>query len=140
MLGQVVVTVNGEQRSFRPLTVRELCTAHNALGEVAARAAIADCQSLGLDKDDTLSRAATAREDAKLSSAIIRSCFTMDGAARIVEMSTGKDGFESALDGMTPDRISELALQLLGFEWSADLSKWVRRSRGANGANAPANG
>ena len=140
MIGHVVIQVNGQQRSFRPLTVRELCTAHNALGEAAARAAIADCQAMGLDTEETLRRATTAREDAKLSSAIIRSCFTMDGAARIVEISTGRDGLEAAVDGMTPDKISELALALVGFEWSPELSKWVRRSQGNAPANGPANG
>lgn len=135
MLGNIVVTVGGQQRTFRPLTVRELCTAHNGLGEAAAQAAISDCRAIGLDVDETLRRAKDAREDARLSSSIIRSCFTMDGAARIVEISTGAAGFEAALDGMTPDRISELALQLVGFEWSDDLSKWVRRSLAANGAN-----
>jgi hypothetical protein len=143
MLGNIVVQVGSEQRSFRPLTVRELCTAHNALAESVARAAILDCRALGLDADETLRRAKEAREDARLSSSIIRSCFTMDGASRIVEASTGAEAFESAVDGMTPDAISELALQLVGFEWSADLSKWVRRSReanNANGANVHANG
>lgn len=140
MIGDAVAIVNGAERRFPPLSVRQVCTMQNAMAERAAADAIADCRALGLDTDETLRRVRSAREDARLSTSLVRACFTFDGAARVLSESVGADRVETMLDGIAPDAITELALQVIGFEWSADLGKWVRRSRLGTDANGRAIG
>jgi hypothetical protein len=140
MIGDAVAIVGGEERRFPPLTVRQVCTLQSVMAERMAAETAADCRALGLDTDETLRRTRTAREDARLSTTLVRSCFTFDGACRILTESVGADRAESMLEGIAPDDLTELALQTVGFEWSADVGKWVRRSRVNPDANGPAIG
>jgi hypothetical protein len=140
MIGDAVCIVGTEERRFTPLSVRQVCTLQTVLAERMAADTVADCRTLGLDADETLRRVRVAREDARLSTTLVRSCFTFDGACRILSESVGADRAETMLDGIAPDALTELALQVIGFEWSADLGKWVRRSRVNPAANGPAIG
>lgn len=140
MIGDAVCIVGTEERRFSPLSVRQVCTLQTVLAERMAADTVADCRTLGLDADETLRRVRVAREDARLSTTLVRSCFTFDGACRILSESVGADRAETMLDGIAPDALTELALQVIGFEWSADLGKWVRRSRVNPAANGPAIG
>jgi len=140
MIGDAVCIVGTEERRFTPLSVRQVCTLQTVLAERMAADTVADCRTLGLDADETLRRVRVAREDARLSTTLVRSCFTFDGACRILSESVGADRAETMLDGIAPDALTELALQVIGFEWSADLGKWVRRSRVNPAANGTAIG
>jgi hypothetical protein len=133
MIGDAIVFVDGQPRRFRPLSVRELVSMQSILAQRAAEDAIADARLAGLDTPAMLDRAREAREGARLTSQIVRWCFTLEGATQIVGCSTGSAGFSEATQGFSPDTFTELALQLIGFEWSEELGKWVRRSQGANG-------
>ena len=133
MIGDAIVFVDGQPRRFRPLSVRELVSMQSILAQRAAEDAIADARLAGLDTPAMLDRAREAREGARLTSQIVRWCFTLEGATQIVGCSTGCAGFSEATNGFSPDTFTELALQLIGFEWSEELGKWVRRSQGANG-------
>lgn len=144
MIGDAVCIVGTDERRFPPLSVRQVCTLQSVIAEHMAAEMRADCAALGLDTDETLRRVRMAREDARLSTTLVRACFTFDGACRVLTESVGADRAESMLDGIAPDDLTELALQVVGFEWSADMGKWVRRSRvnpAPNGTtNAPAIG
>lgn len=133
MIGDAIVFVDGEPRRFRPLTVRELVSMQNILAQRAAEDAISDARLAGMETAAALERAREARESARLTSQIVRWCFTLEGATQIVSCSTGSAGFNEATQGFSPDTFTELALQLIGFEWSEQAGKWVRRSQGANG-------
>ena len=133
MIGDAVVFVDGEPRRFRPRAVRELVSMQNILAPRAAEDAIADARLAGLETPAALERAREARESARLTSQIVRWCFTLEGATQIVACSTGSLNFNEATQGFSPDTFTELALQLIGFEWSEQSGKWVRRSQGANG-------
>lgn len=134
-LGDVAVAVNGEIRQFPRLSVRQLCSMAAVLGERNALETAQDCQRLNLSPEDALARCRQAREDARLSTAVVRWCFTMDGALRVLSESVGADRVDALADGMSPDMLTETALQVVGFEWSDELGKWVRRS-----TLAPSNG
>jgi hypothetical protein len=140
MIGDAVAIVDGVERRFPPLSVRQVCTMQTVLAERAAADAIADCRALGLDAEETIRRARTAREDSRLATSLVRSCFTFDGACRVLTESVGAERAEAMLDGVAPDALVELALQVIGFEWDANAGKWVRRSRLNPDANARAIG
>lgn len=133
MLGDCVVVVDNVARRFKPLTVRELVSMQNVLAERAAADAIADAKAAGLDASAMLDRAKEARENARLVSQLIRWCFTLEGASEIVRCSAGAERFETETADMSADQFTELALQLVGFDWSDTEGKWVRRSRSATG-------
>lgn len=140
MIGNPVVVVDGQVRTFRALSVREVVTVQNALAARMAADAVTDARAAGMTPADAVQRAAAAREEARLSSSLIRSCFTLEGATRIVEQSTGREDFAAATDGMSPDTFTELALMLVGYEWDQSASKWRRRSALPDGAKLPGNG
>lgn len=140
MIGNPVVIVDGQPRTFRALSVREVVTMQNALAARAAEDAVVDARAAGMTPADAVQRAAAAREESRLSSSLIRWCFTLEGASRIVEQSTGSADFASSTAGMSPDTLTELALSLIGYEWDPTASKWRRRSALPDGAKPPANG
>lgn len=134
MLGDCVSIIDGVAVRFRPLTVRELVSMQNVLAERAAADTITDARAAGLPAAEALERAREARETARLVSQLIRWCFTLEGASEIVRCSTGPDDFNARTSAMSADQFTELALQLVGFDWSDTEGKWVRRSRNATGA------
>jgi hypothetical protein len=135
MIGDCVVVIDGSPRRFRPLSVRELVSMQNVLAQRSAEDALNDAKAAGLNADAALARAKDARETARLTSSVIRWCFTLEGASNIVSCSTGSGNFAEATDGFAPDDFTQLALQLVGFSWSDEKGKWVRRSQpAANGA------
>jgi hypothetical protein len=129
MIGEIAITVGDDVRRFAPLSVRQLCTMQNVLAERMAQDAAQDAQRLGLSQTESVALCRQAREDARLSTALVRSCFTLEGALRIVTESTGAERVDAMLDGVAPDDITDLALRLVGFEWDDTLGKWVRRAR-----------
>lgn len=140
MLGSVVRVVDGQSRTFPPVTVRGLATLHNQLAELRAAQVARDCRALDMTPADTLAAMATAREDAQLATSITRWAFTLEGARAIVAASVGADAADAMLDGLTPDDIANVALNLIGFVWDDESSKWQRRSRAMDAPNGVAIG
>jgi hypothetical protein len=108
---------------------------------LAERAAVDtgdDCRRLALSADETLLACRKSRDDARLSTAVVRWCFTLDGALRLITESVGAANVDACVDGIAPDDLTDIALQIIGFEWSDDLGKWVRRARATGGAKLSA--
>ena len=128
-----IVFVNGagrEQR-LRPLTVRQVCTMQRVLASRKAAACAEDCRAVGIDPADALKAVAAVRDQCALTSTLIRWCFETDGAyAIIAEACQPRTDAEvnAAVEGMTPDELTEVALQLVGFEWDASAGKWKSRA------------
>ena len=139
MIGDVVFSVGDEIRRFPQLTVRQLATMQSVLAERAAQDAAADGLRIGIAPADIAARCAAVREEARLSTALVRWAFTLDGALRIVTESVGADAVDAATAGIAPDDLTDIALQILGFHWDADAGKWARRLR-AQSANVRAIG
>lgn len=134
-IGDVIVVSGGKEWRLRPLSVRQLATMQRMLGAVKAAESIEDAKSLGLDPEKALERAAEIRQQAQLTSWIIRWCFELDGAFRIVREAIGSvEAAEEFCSSRSPDELTEVALQLIGFEWDANASKWVSRSARSGGA------
>lgn len=133
MLGDVIIQcAHGEER-LKPLSVRQLVTMQNLLGSRRAQEAMIDGRAAGMSGEELMLRAARIREDASLTSWIIRWAFTLEGASEIVKESCGGDfeRLERIAAGCSPDELSEAALKLIGFEWDPTTSKWVSRSHAA---------
>jgi hypothetical protein len=139
MVGDVVFSVGEEVRRFPQLTVRQLATMQSVMAARAAQEAAEDCARIGLAPTEIAARCAAVREEARLSTAVVRWCFTLDGALRIISESVGADAVDAATDGIPPDDLTEIALQIVGFHWDATTGKWGRRLR-VQSASAPAIG
>jgi len=132
--GDIVVVVDGSERRVKQLTVRQLASMQNTLAARLASQAIRDAREAQLSDDAVMEAAAAARTQAMLTSTIIRWCFDLAGAIAILTEATGCAASADALtEGMTPDEVTQLALQVIGFQWDADSSKWVSRSVSRNG-------
>lgn len=136
-VGQIPVTGSWGTWWARPLTVRQLVSMQRLLGQRRAAQVIEDGKVAGLPAEELMRRAEQAREQAALVSYLIRWCFELEGASEIVRV--GLEGHDGAVEFLyaesSPDALTELALQLIGFQWDEQQSKWVSRSRtGASGA------
>lgn len=140
MIGSVIRFVDGQRREFPPVSVRGLASLHAELAERRVAEVARDCKALGMLHEDTLARMATAREDSQLATSITRWAFTLEGARAIVSASVGADQADDMLDGLSPDDIAQVALNLIGFHWDDESSKWVRRSRATAAPNGGAIG
>jgi hypothetical protein len=137
-IGDICWSVGDDVRRFPPLTVRQLVTMQSVLAERAAVDTGDDCRRLALSADETLLACRKSRDDARLSTAVVRWCFTLDGALRLITESVGAANVDACVDGIAPDDLTDIALQIIGFEWSDDLGKWVRRARATGGAKLSA--
>lgn len=134
-IGDIVVQTQEETFRLGLLTVRQMATMQNALGARMASDCIEDGKALGMGHDSLLEAAKKARAEAQLSSTLLRSCFEITGALAIIaESAGGMERAETIVATMTPDEVTGLALQLLGFEWDSTAGKWRSRSRSGSGA------
>lgn len=134
MLGDVVFT-NGAGRECRlkPLSVRQVCTMQRLLAHRKAKDCADDCKALGIPQAEAMERTAKVREQAMLTSWLIRWCFEMDGACAVISESCGDQQIDAVCEAMTPDQLTDVALQLIGFEWEPSSGKWVSRAEAKSG-------
>lgn len=141
-IGDIVFTDGGgAEKRLKPLTVRQLCTLQQVMARRKAAAAAEDCRAAGMDAPSAAARAAEVREQAMLTSWMIRWAFELDGAVAIVAEACGSETVDGLCAGMAPDELTELALRLIGFEWDDTAGKWTSRSasksaRGIGSQNA----
>ena len=135
-IGSVVVQAGSETFILRPLTVRQFVTMQSLMGARKAVDTIADCKTAGMSPQEAIAEAQKTRDRCMLTSSIIRWCFELEGASTIVGESCSNSGVDKdrVLSALTPDEVTEYALQLVGFQWDASQSKWVSRSSVQSGA------
>ncbi len=115
-IGDVAFTIDGVSRIFRQLSVRECVNVQKLAGERRAREAIEDAKLAGITGAELQAIAAGARNDASLSSELLRHAFKTEGALDIVSMSVGSaEEAERVALHLTPSELSSLAYQLLGY-------------------------
>ena len=132
--GDIVVIVGDSERRVRQLTVRQLATMQNTLGARLASQAIRDAREAQMPSAEVLEAAAVARSQAMRTSTLMRWCFDLAGAVAILTESCGTaDAADQLTEGMTPDEVTNLALQEIGFRWADGSGKWVSRSASRNG-------
>ncbi len=133
-VGDIVVSLSDGDIRLPRLSVRQFVSMQNTLASRRARTILEDAKSLGMTHAAAIEKAHEARESASLTSSLIRWCFSLEGALEIVRESCA-DGtkLERIECELSPDQITEIALQLVGFEWDTKQGKWVSRSRGPSG-------
>jgi len=130
-IGHVPVDLPDGPLLLRPLCVRELVGMQRLLARRMADATIADGRAAELPADELMRRAAEVREQAMLTSWLIRWAFQLEGAYEILLCALEGDQVRATAiaAALSPDDLTHIALQLLGFEWSDAEGKWVSRSR-----------
>lgn len=133
-----IVFLNGKgvEQRLRPLSVRQVCTMQRILATRKAAACAEDCRLVGITGAEALKAVEAVRDSCSLTSRLIRWCFETDGAFTIICEAChprGESAVADVIDGMTPDELTEVALQLVGFEWDASVGKWTSRAAAKSG-------
>lgn len=89
--------------------------------EAERRELVLDLEDAGVPAEERLERLRTHRKEIGLSSVIVRSAFSLEGAYRIIKYAMGGE-FPSELEGMDPSNLSSLALACIGIDLD-DLSE-----------------
>lgn len=133
MIGAIVIEVQGAAPVLlKPLTVRQLCTLQRQLAQRRSQDAIEVARAVGVTDIAQLTQAATAaREAAALTSTLVRWMFDLEGAEAAVRMAAMESGVdaETVFGLLSPDDMTDIALQAIGYQWDPDSSKWTSRSR-----------
>ena len=79
------------------------------------RELVQDLEDAGVPSEDRLERLRAHRKEVGLSSVIVRSAFSIDGAYRIIKYAMGGE-FPSELDSLDPSNLSKLALACIGVD------------------------
>ena len=83
--------------------------------EAERRELVQDLEDAGVTSEDRLERLRAHRKEVGLSSVIVRSAFSIDGAYRIIKYAMGGE-FPSELDSLDPSNLSKLALACIGVD------------------------
>ena len=110
------------------LTVQQVIELGVLRDEEVRRALIEDADAAGLEPTDKMELLRKHRDQRGLSSAIVKSAFSVDGAYRIVKRAMGGT-WPSAFESMDPSDLSTLALGCLGI----DLDEFVSGESRAEG-------
>ena len=76
---------------------------------------LADLEEISATEEAKLEALAKLREDKGMTSALVRSCFTLSGAVDVIKYVVPPEQHERVLDA-EPDDVVLLALRVLGFE------------------------
>ena len=79
------------------------------------RSLVQDLKDAGCSSEDSLEKLREHRKSEGLSSIVVRSAFTVDGAFQIIRLAMGGE-YPESLERLDPTRLSNLALQCLGLD------------------------
>lgn len=106
--------VDGRVFMLRLFTVRERIALGEKLADAMAKDAAADARAAGMTPKDAVVEARAARDEARKSSALVMSCFSLAGALRVLD-AVCEDASE--LVAMVEPQVSTtLALAALGID------------------------
>jgi hypothetical protein len=106
--------VDGRVFSLRPLTVRERIALGEALADSMAGDAARDARAAGMTPREAVAEARTARDEARKSSALVMSCFSLAGAMRVLDRACEDAG--ELIAAVEPQVSTTLALAALGID------------------------
>ena len=79
------------------------------------RGLVQDLKEAGVSSEESLARLREHRSQEGLSSIVVRSAFTVDGAFQIIRLAMGGD-YPASLESLDPTTLSNVALQCLGLD------------------------
>lgn len=123
--------------TVRPLTVRERIGLSEALASRRAKDAAADAIACGMSRDEAMKAASKAREDARVSSAIVLEAFTPAGSMAVLDVAAGVDGASRLAASLDLAALSNLACECLGIDIEAAAETAARSQGKAQAASDP---
>lgn len=118
--------VGGRSFTLRPLTVRERIAISETMADQAGRDVATDARAAGMAPAEALAAARKARDEARLASAVVMSCFTAAGALRVLDRAC--EDASDLMASVEPQEATSLALAALGI----DLEEHERRVAAGN--------
>ena len=97
------------------LRVQEIIDLAVLRHERERRELVQDLEDAGVSAEERFERLRTHRKEIGLSSVVVRSAFTVDGAFQIIRLAM-KGEFPAELEGLDPNNLSRLALACIGID------------------------
>lgn len=118
-----VVLPNREPITLRPLTVRDRLAVSNLLISNASTRAIALTKALGISGKEAADFVANRVDEAERVSALVMSCFTLEGSAAILARACASvEDVETIGSSLEPGEVGKIAARCLGVEFPDDAT------------------
>jgi len=111
----IAVPVNDGTILVPRLRVQEIIDLAVLRHERERRELVQDLEDAGVPAEERFERLRTHRKEIGLSSVVVRSAFTVDGAFQIIRLAM-KGEFPAELEGLDPNNLSRLALACIGID------------------------
>lgn len=110
----IPVTIDDDTLLVPRLRVQQIIDLSTLRHESDRRDLVRDLEEAGVEAEERFAKLREHRDQAGLSSIIIRSAFTVQGAFQIIRLAMGGE-FPELMAGMEPTELSKIALQCLGL-------------------------
>jgi hypothetical protein len=110
----IPVTIDDDTLLVPRLRVQQIIDLSTLRHESDRRDLVRDLEEAGVEAEERFAKLREHRDQAGLSSIIIRSAFTVQGAFQIIRLAMGGE-FPDSMAGMEPTELSKIALQCLGL-------------------------
>jgi hypothetical protein len=110
----IPVTIDDDTLLVPRLRVQQIIDLSTLRHESDRRDLVRDLEEAGVEAEERFAKLREHRDQAGLSSIIIRSAFTVQGAFQIIRLAMGGE-FPESMAGMEPTELSKIALQCLGL-------------------------
>lgn len=110
----IPVTIDDDTLLVPRLRVQQIIDLTTLRHESDRQDLVRDLEEAGVEAEERFAKLREHRDQAGLSSIIIRSAFTVQGAFQIIRLAMGGE-FPESMAGMEPTELSKIALQCLGL-------------------------
>jgi hypothetical protein len=119
LCADITIACNGQDLVLKPLTVRQRLAYGNNLVERERVRALENGRAAGLKPSELADHVAAAVRDAERMSAVVMSCWTLEGALSVIRLASDERTAEALGSAFEPGQLAVIAARCLNVDVNA---------------------